>query len=463
MFQQSNDGAGVVRCLLSQVIGLRFKGLTDQALLVAQKALADAADPALAPELAEAHYQVGMCAAQLGMLGDAALHLKEALASFEEAGDLARASSCHQYLGVVYEGKGDLMLAGVHVDAAIRGWQNLGNQPRLASCLNSRGVLSHSTGDLELAEECLARSLAICEDLGLKRIKGYALSTLGDVLREMGRLPEALQSYQRGTELATEIRDRHLLAELKSNEAYAHSLAGRSGTAARLVEEALQESRATDDRRGLVASLIAKACISYSSGDLATAQRDMDEATSAVSSPDRAAQGQILLLQAAAFLAQGESGAAKQALASCAAIVAEMKTAGFLKKLSPLAKAAIEFACPYPELFPAFATLESGLRQSAVPAVPSESSSAGAEGVLNVEVYALGHTELYASGEVVPASRWRSGKAKELLLYLATNSVPCSKERIIEDLWPECPPGRRGEQLPLHCLQAATGSPPKHH
>lgn len=54
-----------------------------------------------------------------------------------------------------------------------------------------------------------------------------------------------------------------------------------------------------------------------------------------------------------------------------------------------------------------------------------------------IKIHSLGRLRIFISDQEIPDHKWRTKKAKHLLAYLAHQGEPVSKEKIIDDLWPD--------------------------
>ena len=445
-FGESGDGLGCSRSLLSKAMALRLKGMIRPALDLALEALSQLEEShAPSADVAAANYQVGMCYLGLGTLIEARTHLTEATQYFESVGDTAQSSSGHHYLGVACKDAGEIQTAIVELDAAARGWQQLGNHSRLASCLNSYGNLYYETGIYDLALEFLNRSKGICEDFELTRIRGYVLTSIARVLSSAANAEQAISFFEQGLEIGAELNDAHLLSCAKGEMARAKGLMGETAQAARLINEALLLTRHLGESMQEGSQLAIRGEIFLASGDLSGAEADLIAANEILDQNSCMWEqtGAVLLL-AVVHLRQGCTTLAKEKIKDAARMAQALGHHGFVKRLGPIAEEALVFACKDAELAQNFESALFDLRtgnhisqisQEAENPNPTEVSKP------NIVAFGLGRTEVYTGGTIVSPSQWRSSKAKELFFYLATNQGSVTRERLIEDLWPDRSPG----------------------
>ena len=379
-----------------------------------------------------------MCYGRLGELQNAKTNLELATRRFEETGDRARATSGHHYLGVVCKDSGDISTAVIELDAAVRGWQQLGNQSRLASCLNSYGNLYYETGNYDLAIELLGRSKQICEDSNITRVEGYVLASMARVLSAEGHISDPVAYYEAAVKIASELDDSHLLSYSNGEWARAKYLQGDTAGATRLIEEALNHTRTLGEQRQESSQLIIKAEILIKSSRLEEAEMNLLEAAKISERNDCVWEhAAAVVLLGSVHFRQRKFDEAKTSLAAAAELSLRLGHCGFISRLGSQLDETLAFACRDDVLATRFesALFELRSRTPVSPLeVPVDSSNEPTMPV--IVAFALGRTEVYADGELVTSSRWRSAKAKEMVFFLASNPGPVTKECLIEELWP---------------------------
>ena len=158
-------------------------------------------------ELAERHAGVAWAAEQrriarvnlavdlekLGEYGRALRMLREALAESP-----AHEAAIRTNLAVMYRNLGDPVRAAELLEEAIALLERQGDRAALAAALMNLGLVQHrGLDDPRSAEATLRRSLAAANAAGSVPERIRARILLADLLRDQGRLPEALREYER--------------------------------------------------------------------------------------------------------------------------------------------------------------------------------------------------------------------------------------------------------------------------
>jgi len=156
---------------------LNQTGRISEGLIACQKSVA------LAPENAEAHYNLGITLKELGRFEEAEESYRQAIAlkvGYSEA---------HNNLGITLKELGRLEEA----EASYR--QAIALKPDYADAYSNLGVTLQELGKLEDAEASYRKAIA------LKPGYADAHSNLGNTLRELGKLEDALVQYKKSFEL----------------------------------------------------------------------------------------------------------------------------------------------------------------------------------------------------------------------------------------------------------------------
>jgi tetratricopeptide (TPR) repeat protein len=146
---------------------------------------------AIKPDLAEAHYNLGITLKELGKLGDAETSFKKAIAIKP---DLAEA---HCNLGISLQKLGRLEDAQTSYKKAIA------NKPDYAEAHSNLGTALQELGRLEDAETSYKKAIAIKSDYA------EAHSNLGNILRKLGRLEDAETSFKKAIAIKPNLVEAH--------------------------------------------------------------------------------------------------------------------------------------------------------------------------------------------------------------------------------------------------------------
>ncbi len=156
---------------------------------------------------------LGNLLANRGDYAQALTHYRDALHIARQIGDRLGESSTLGDIGFTYLALGDYAQAGECLDLALQGKRDIGDRHGEGIILSGMGLLAHLQGRESRAEELTRQALSIGEALDNCPIQGYAWTCLGHALTGLGRLAEAVQAYQRASNLRREAGQPHLAIE----------------------------------------------------------------------------------------------------------------------------------------------------------------------------------------------------------------------------------------------------------
>ncbi len=205
-----------------------------------------------------AYHRLGQVAIRDGRYDEAREHLDRALKLLTDAGDLAGIACCHDELGLVawYLGRPGAFreaLAQLLKGLGIR--RKLGDEVGLAVSLRHVGNIHIGRGQLDEAEKAFREAIAIHERRHEPWGVAMAEIGLGAVFHELGRLGEAIGTWEHGLEKANEAGDRELQGVLQTNLGEARLGLGHDREAEALLQSALEATQEVGDRRTMVATL----------------------------------------------------------------------------------------------------------------------------------------------------------------------------------------------------------------
>jgi DNA-binding SARP family transcriptional activator/ATP/maltotriose-dependent transcriptional regulator MalT len=402
---------------------------------------------AQAGALATAHVSVALC---LGVLGDDAgseEHYRTALPIAEETGDVI-------LLARIFINRTYLLLRGARYGDALTAARTSGRyaaaacQPSLRSiAVSNEADALAMLGHFDEAVRHYERAIAGYQQMGSRRVAGAHLG-LGEVYRRRGWREQARGAYEAAVRVAGPAANAHVLVPAEAGLALVllpDDVMAAAEHAARAAERAGSELA--------LPALLAQGWVALCRGERVRAgELAADAARLARGQGDRQALADALELRGTA----AESpAAAREALREAHAIWTD---AG-----APVESARIQLAlCRLPDARPddrlrgllaaerltAAGALVEDFRARAGEAAGTPVAEASSTVPAAVDVQALGRFEVRVGGEVVPASRWQSRKARDLLrILVARRGRPVPRDELCELLWPDDDPDKTGHRL----------------
>lgn len=160
--------------------------------------------------LASAFHSKGATFLQSGKLTDARDWLQKAREIFVETDYLEGASKAGLELGVAMRYLGQFAAAETTYREVLSYYQATGNIVWQANLLNNLGVLHYLVGDYERALDELERSIHYARLGGYQRVEAFALTSLGDLFRDLKSGKEAEEAYRKASEIDLQIDDQLL-------------------------------------------------------------------------------------------------------------------------------------------------------------------------------------------------------------------------------------------------------------
>ena len=406
-------------------------GEHETALTHARAAVDAAHASGSAAVLATAHVSVALCLAKLGDDAGSEEHYGLALPMAERAGDVVLLTRI--FINRTYR----LLCAARFADALA----SAGTCARYAAAAGQAGLRVIATCNEADALAMLGRfdeaireyetAVAAYRGMGTRRVAGAHLG-LGEVYRRRGWQERARGAYEAAIRIATETGNEHVLGP------------ARAGLAQVLLT-------ADPDRAAAIApdGTPAAGWVAVRLGDHATAAAIADAACAvARERHDPIGLADALELRGAALAGLPDRAAARAALGECHAI---WVVAGAVVEAARVRVTIGRRAGS--DADDRIAGLMAGERLRAAGAVvadmPLRSGRAGAvDSAPEVSVRALGRFEVLIDGTPVPAARWQSRKARDLLrILVARRGRPVPRDELCELLWPDDDAARTGHRL----------------
>ncbi|BCJ73619.1 hypothetical protein CS0771_31630 [Catellatospora sp. IY07-71] len=348
-------------------------------------------------------------------------HYERALALAEAAGDVVQAIRIRTNLAVALEREARYADALAVLTPAVTAADRIGHTAILALGLGNQASLLSQLGRLDEAVATYERCVAAYQKIGSRKVS-YPLSGLGILYRLRGRTSQALAAFEEAARIAAE--DENRLGLIPALAGLARTLAAEdpdraAGHAARALELATGPL--------LCPAQLAHGWVALAAGDVATAV-DWAQSAAAAARAHRDAGGlaEALELRGAASTDPRE---ARQAYCEALAIHrdagAEVYADLVRVALGRLPGAAADEQSQ--------ARLATGRLTELHVVVPD------ADGPV-VQIQVMGQFRVLVDGEPVPAASWQSRKARDLLRILITRrGRPTSREELTELLWEPTP------------------------
>ena len=439
LFEQQRDHNGIGKTLVYQAVSLRFLGRYQEAIDTCTQALkvlpADQTQ-----EIMRAHRSMGTSYFSLGNPTKAIQELESALQLCASLNDPTRIAWLHHDLGVAYRIIGNIE-AEKHFQQALDYWHHTNNAVGLASTLNSIGVGYHRQGKYTQATETLEQARKQAHQAGHLRWEAYALASLGDVYRDQNDYAHAQDTYRTAYDIAVRISDGFIITYTLTALGELCRLLDEPETANSLLHQAIEQAESHQSSYELGLTTTALGILNCQQGN---ADAALSHLTNAVELLDRSdakrdrARAHIHL--AHIYFLEHKQRLAKQHLRITADLGTDLREDQFIltdaQHLLPVIKYAVaqqvgkDYFAPIPGKIKTLATTATH-----VPSIRTVEPQS-----LQLEVRALGTTQVSIGGKLVSKSDWDSASAKELFLFLLAHPQGLRKEQIFSALWAEMPP-----------------------
>ncbi len=397
--------------------------------------------------LASAFHSKGATFLQSGKLTDARDWLQKAREIFIEMDYLEGASKAGLELGMVMRYLGQFAVAEATYREVLTYYQTTGNVVWQANLLNNLGVLHHLIGDYEHALVELENSIQYARLGGYQRLEAFALTSLGDLFRDLKSTNEAEEAYKKAAEIDSQIEDQPLHFYLVYSDAQL-ALAGGSPKKARLIlDEATDFAiKSGSDYEKYLCNLLSGR-ISLANEQKNTSIKELAEALDFF-----IAEGHIVesnrcrLLLAAACAVAGEYDLTRNALSHLLdvnrspefnhLIMSEGQTiASVVKKVSGLPadiyQQFIELHSLAIQLDQKLPAIRKRLRRRSqiVHLSPPE-----------LAFFTFGKVQVKIGDHVITGAEWMTQNARDLLILLLLHPEGMTKEEIGEIFWSDSTP-----------------------
>lgn len=237
-FEAGQDWINLARSLARRSTAHKLLGHYAQSLEDIQRTL-DIANRLEGPDAAtlraDALAGIGTAFFHQGNLASGLTWLNNALQAFEELGDHEAMAKTAMQIGMVARALGRYPDAERAYQRALDYYIDTGNLIWQANVLNNLGVLQHLRGNYEGASGSFEKAIQYARIGGYARLEAYALTSVGDLYRDLDAVEESQEAYHQARPIALRVNDRFLNFYLDLVEASLARLQGQAARADRLI------------------------------------------------------------------------------------------------------------------------------------------------------------------------------------------------------------------------------------
>lgn len=443
-----DQSALVAHTLIRRSGAFRIQGEYHRALDDAEKALQVLGLLSEEKQLhASALHAKGTVLHYLGKINESLTWLIQARDIFFDLGDEESAAKVAMEIAMVYRYLGNLEHAEKIYKDTLLLYQSSGNVIWQANLLNNLGVLHSLAGMYEIAIEELEKAIQYARIGGYSRLEAYALTSLGDLFKDVGAFVEAEQAYQKALALIQQIEDQFLRFYLTLAESDLQLAKAQLSEAEKTMLSAWQ--MATD-----AGSLYEESLCKWVAGKIAIAKGEFDIARASLTEAENyflierhhveAIRCRMLLLVVHARA--GNELELKKRMEELLPVVRDVKFHHLIGSSGePLERIFREdtvfseevrvLSAPFLKVirqhYRQLPNVRNQLRQRSqeVPVSPPE-----------LTILTLGRIQVSLGDHIISGMEWRSQTARDLMLLLMLHPEGLTKEQIGLIFWPDISP-----------------------
>jgi ATP/maltotriose-dependent transcriptional regulator MalT/DNA-binding SARP family transcriptional activator len=440
-FEAKKEWISLAEALVTKGMCLRVKGEYQQsreALAQARSLLLKHDGPTSA--LTEARKELGITLSLCGEINQAIDELTAVLHIYEAQGDMYNIAHASDQLAANLMCSGRLADAALHLERARQRWLKLGNHQRLIQTLTNLGVMYFLQGDYQKSEEVTQQGLQIARTTGSERWEAYLVAGLGDIKRNTGDPPAALELYKAALEEAWSLDDAYIRIYTADAIARTYHLLGDLTACESWSRRAMAEA----ERRGGALELglcsMTSGLLKRQQGELKGAVKDLETAISRLKEADaRRELASAYFHLAGVYFALKRKRLSLDCLEAAARQVTELGYDHFLIVEAAKNPLLIQYAAANKIAGGYFARILKMIKSGTQPGEPAAGQAAGESGAPAVHAFGFGNLRVEAGGREVTDLEWRSEKSKEMFFFFLANRRPLRKDEIVAALWPDLP------------------------
>lgn len=395
--------------------------------------------------LGDAYRRLGTICAEQGQFHVALNHFERALDLYSSLLDVGQMADVHNSVGILYKRLGRLEEASVHFEKARGGWLETKNYGALAATLGNVGYIYQRLGQFKLAIETIESGIEKARATGYRRVEAALFIGRGEIMRDLDRYDEALDSYNVGLDIAREVMESYYVIWAKAGLGETYRLAGDIDRAEVLIKEAI--SQANSQGQGYDSTIFTTqlGIIEYERGHLTEAERILADVCSrleAIGDKDGLAKAHFHSAQAA-FLGK-QYGEAMEHLKTASLLADELGYDAFFAVEGRKAVLLLEYAVSeelFPERFSKVLT-KIKLHRAENDRANRSGNRPGLARKPEIEAFALGEANVSLDSRPIAETQWRSLRAREILFFLLSSDRAQTRESITAAVWPDLSPAK---------------------
>jgi len=402
------------------------------------------------PELvlveAEALRSKGSTFYHQGRLLDALTWLNRSLDTYQALKDQENVAKVSLEIGKMNEALGNYIAAKNAYRQAREIWKATGNTVWQANLLNNLGVLLHLLGDYENAATTLEEAVENAREGGYPRMEAFALTSIGDLYRDLQATREALDAYRWARLIARQITDRFLLLYLHLAEAALARTQAQYYQAVDLLAAAQQIAEESQSPYENYLVRLESGCLKVTRKDGIAAVRELDEAAAFFGSEGHRVEAirAYLYLMCALYLT-GNLVRASEYSTRLFALVSGPENLHPLVAAGRELTGILEIMADNPQFNAAIGNLLDQIRQfdEQVPEVRRilrRRTQAVPLAQPRIIIRALGRMQVKINDRVVTSADWQTQSCRDLFFLILAHAEGLSKEDIGAIFWPDATP-----------------------
>lgn len=395
---------------------------------------------------AEALRSKGVSLYQRGKVKEALEWLSESLQIYQEVGESKNVAILHMEIGMILKALGDFAAAEASYLKAYDYWAQSSNATWQANLLNNLGVLQHMQGNYEHAAVSLEKALHHARSSGYTRLEAFALSSIGDLYRDLEATDEALNAYRQSRAIARQINEQFLLIYVGLIESSLLRQQGKLPQARELLKAtrkmALENGSAFEQNL----CLLEHGILSLAENDPLGASAALQKAVEFFREEGNHIEStRALFYLALAVHNSGDRPRARNLLQQSVKRSPEGEIPHLITIISREARPYLETMRPVEEYKPLIAELlrKIELFEKQIPALRKQlrrQISTVPFAPPKIVIRALGRTQVKVNNRLVTSSDWQTKSARDLFFLLIAHPEGLTKEEVGAIFWPDASP-----------------------